>query len=149
MDPDRSMEPPSARPDAAAPPPGRLAVRVPLLIMGTLLLGVGLAGVFLPVVPGTPLILLGAACWARGSPRLHQALCSSRLFGPAIRDWQEHRSIGRGAKVTAIAMVIVSFGTSIAFFAEGKAVRATLGVAGICVIAFLWRIPTRKPGSPD
>ena len=68
-------------------------VRAALVLAGSGFVVVGLAGIFLPVLPTTPFLLLAAACYARASRRFYNALLNSRLFGPAILEWQQHRAI--------------------------------------------------------
>ena len=60
----------------------------------------GLAGIFVPLLPTTPFLLLAAALWVRSSPRLYGWLVSHRRrLGPYIRQFREHRAIPLRAKV--------------------------------------------------
>jgi uncharacterized membrane protein YbaN (DUF454 family) len=113
--------------------------------LGCLLVGLGAVGVLLPLLPTTPLMLLAAACFARGSGRLHAWLHGTRLFGPTLRAWEETRSMPAGAKVTAITLVVVVLGSTILFAVSHPALRVALAVLGLGIIAYLARIPTR-PG---
>ena len=72
-------------------------------------LGLGAIGAFLPVLPTTPLVILAAFCFGKGSPRLRQWLVGHPRFGSAIRDWEERGAIPRRAKVMACAMMIATF----------------------------------------
>ena len=69
-----------------------------LIILGAVSLGLGVAGMFLPVLPTTPFLLLTAWCWMKGSPRLHAWLMAHPKLGPYIRDFQEHKCINCGCK---------------------------------------------------
>ena len=89
---------------------------------------------------------VAAACFARGSRRLHARLLNSRLFGPTIRAWQETRSIPLGAKVTAIVLIVAAFTSTIVFAVSHPAFRIGLAVLGLGLITYLWRIPTRRRG---
>ncbi|WP_395539498.1 YbaN family protein [Neotabrizicola sp. sgz301269] len=75
------------------------------LASGLLFLALGGLGVVLPVLPTTPFLLVAAACFARSSPRLHGWLLAHPLFGPPIRDWQNHGAIRPGAKALAVSMM--------------------------------------------
>ncbi|MDO5059604.1 MAG: YbaN family protein, partial [Neisseria sp.] len=56
-------------------------------LFGAIAFSLGVIGIFLPVLPTTPFILLAAACWAKASPRFHQWLLNHRYFGPMVADW--------------------------------------------------------------
>ncbi len=73
-------------------------VRMLLWAVGALSLLLGLAGIFLPILPTAPFVLLTAGCWAKASPRFHQALLDHRHTGPIIRAWEERRAIPRLGK---------------------------------------------------
>lgn len=83
--------------------------------LGFFFIGLGMIGVFLPLLPTIPFLLLSAACFAKSSERWHQWLLSNRIFGPMIIDWQERKCITRSTKIFAIAMVVLFGGYSIIF----------------------------------
>ena len=112
-------------------------------VLGCLFVGLGVIGVVVPVLPTTPFILLAAACFARGSRRLHAWLLGTRLFGPMIRAWQETRSIPIRAKITAISLIVLLMGTTMIFFVAHPALRLSLAAIGFGVIVYLLRVPTR------
>lgn len=84
-----------------------------LTIIGAVSLGLGVAGMFLPVLPTTPFLLLSAWCWMKGSPRLHSWLMSHPKFGPYIKDFQEHKCISRRVKVVSIVTLWLTISLSI------------------------------------
>lgn len=81
--------------------------------LGSVSLGLGIVGIFLPLLPTTPFVLLAAFFFSRSSPAVHDWLLAHKTFGPAIRDWRENRAISRrGKTAAAIAMgaaLLVSF----------------------------------------
>lgn len=82
----------------------------PLYLLGGLALtGVGVAGYFLPVLPGTVFLILAAACFARSSPRLEAWLVNHPQFGPSIRAWRDTGAIPTPAKIIAIVSMAASF----------------------------------------
>ncbi|MEC7257498.1 MAG: YbaN family protein, partial [Pseudomonadota bacterium] len=66
----------------------RRAMRPLWTLAGLLSLAVGILGIFLPVLPTTPLVLLAAFCFGKGSPRLRAWILEHRRFGPMIADWE-------------------------------------------------------------
>ena len=112
------------------------------IIVGTIALVIGAIGLFLPVVPTTPLVLLAAACYYRGSDRLHTWILSSRWFGDTIKNYQEGRGLTRDTKVRAISMMWAMILISAWFFVSNLFVRvAMIGVA-MGVTVYLVRLPT-------
>ena len=103
-----------------------------LIAFGLLFVGLAVLGMFLPVLPTTPLLLLALACFARSSEQLHGWLLSHRVFGPFLKHWQETRSMPRRAKIAAVASIVFVGGTSVFFFVEG--IELKFAVAGILLI---------------
>lgn len=101
-----------------------------LIFVGTVSVGLGILGIFLPLLPTTPFLLLAAACYARSSDRFHDWLMNHRVFGEYIRNYRDHRAIRFRAKVTGITLLWVTIGISI-FLVSYFWVRILL--AGIAV----------------
>ena len=78
------------------------------LLLGTLCLILGIIGIFLPVLPTTPLLLLTAFCYYRGSSRMYDWLMSHPKLGPYIRNFREHRMIPRRVKAYILTMLWLS-----------------------------------------
>ncbi|MEM6532332.1 MAG: YbaN family protein [Myxococcota bacterium] len=109
---------------------------------GFLMLGVAAAGMFLPVVPTTGPTLLALACFTRSFPGLRSWLLQHRRFGPVIQQWEEHRSMPRKAKVTALLMMAGSaayVGLVATMPLWARALALTFIAVGAFVVA---RIPT-------
>lgn len=122
-------------------------VRVVLVVVGTVFVAAGVAGIFLPVLPTTPFLLAAAACYARASRRFYNALLNNRVFGPAILEWQKHRSIPYRTKLTAIVLMSLTLTVSILFFVEDGRLQILLAALGIFLAVFLYRIPSRDDSS--
>jgi uncharacterized membrane protein YbaN (DUF454 family) len=88
------------------------------IVLGGVSLGLGILGIFLPVLPTTPFLLLTATLWMRGSPRLHGRLMASKHLGPYIRNFREQRAIPLRAKMVSVAMLWAAILAS-AFLAVG------------------------------
>lgn len=138
---DRATEPTAGGP-GAAPETRSRGRRMLLMAAGSVCLGLGAVGALLPVLPTTPFVLLAAACFARSSRSFHRALRESRLFGPILRDWEDHRSIPRAAKLRAITLIVVVFSLTVILALEATAARLALGLLGVGLVLFLARLPT-------
>jgi len=79
-----------------------------LFILGWLLFALGFVGVFLPVLPTTPLMLLALWCFARSSRRFHDWLYTHARFGPPLQQYRQHGVIPVAAKSTALIFMSAS-----------------------------------------
>jgi hypothetical protein len=129
----------STRPRAHGSP----LVRVLFLLGGITSLGLGIAGVFLPVLPTTPFVILAAACFARSYRPFHEWLLAHRSFGPTLREWHEHRAIPYRTKLTAIAMMAAAMTASIVLFVEPLWLDVLLAAFGVGLAVWMYRLPSR------
>ena len=120
----------------------RSPLRYALIALGALFTAAGVIGIFLPLLPTTPFLLLAAACFARSSTAFHNRLLNHRIVGPPIRQWEETRSLSRRAKVSAILSIAVTFCISIAAFVPTTPGKIALALLGIGLIVYLARLPT-------
>ena len=83
-----------------------------LITIGTICFAIGLVGIFVPILPTTPFLLLAAACYLRSSPRFYHWLIH-RWFGTYIRNYTEGRGIPLKVKLSTIFLLWVTIGISI------------------------------------
>ena len=79
------------------------------LILAYLFLGLAIIGMFLPILPTVPFLLLSSWFALRGSEKLHYWLWTHPRFGKILRDWEQHGAISRRSKITAVVMLIISW----------------------------------------
>lgn len=120
-----------------------LAFRLILVTLGAVCVLLGVAGIFLPVLPTTPFLLLAAALFARSSSRVYNWLLNHSLLGPVILEWREHRSVPWRAKRTALVLIAVSFTLSIVFFVPYWQAQLAMGLAGCALWLWIYRLPSR------
>jgi hypothetical protein len=84
-------------------------MRVLWLAIGWTAVGGAFAGVWLPLVPTVPLLLVALWAFARGSPRARQWLFDHPRFGPMLHDWHAHGAIPRHAKILSIVGMTASY----------------------------------------
>ena len=121
-----------------------------LITAGTICVVLGTLGVFVPVLPTTPFLLLAAACYARSSHRFYQWLISNRIFGRYIRNYREGKGIPLRTKVVALTLLWLTIGYSAFFVLDSLIVRLLLlaiavGVTFHLVLAKTYR--GAKPGT--
>lgn len=86
------------------------AMRIFLIIVGSVSLVLGIVGIFVPMLPTTPFLLLSAAAWVKASPNLYAWLINHRIFGEYIRNYREHRAIPLRAKIISVSLVWLTIG---------------------------------------
>lgn len=91
--------------------------------LGFFFLALAIAGVMLPVLPGTPFAILAAWFFARSSEKWHQRLLSSKLFGPMIHNWEDNRCLSCQTKLVALVSMICAGGASLVFAVEDPLIR--------------------------
>lgn len=115
-----------------------------LMGCGFALVALALVGVFVPLLPTTPLLILAAACFARSSPRFHRWLLDTRLFGPLLREWEATGSIPLGAKVWALTLMALVGGASLVWFVRPWWARAAMITTLVLVAVWILRRPTSR-----
>ncbi|HEY0490330.1 MAG TPA: YbaN family protein [Telluria sp.] len=83
-------------------------MKLTLNLIGAIAVLLALLGVFLPLLPTTPFLLLASACFARGSTRLHGWLLNNKLFGAYLRNYEQGRGIPLRGKVVALGLLWAS-----------------------------------------
>lgn len=78
------------------------------ILLGSLSLVLGIIGIFLPLLPTTPFLLLTAALYVRSSPRLYNWLLRQKHLGPYIRNFREHKAIPLRAKIISVSLIWIT-----------------------------------------
>ena len=104
----------------------------------------GVIGIFLPLLPTTPFLLLAAYCFQRSSPKLHAWLINHPRFGPSIQDWRDHGAISRTAKIQAMVAMLAVLGISFALGVSSTVLIIQL-IVMVCVALFI----LSRPGRPE
>jgi uncharacterized membrane protein YbaN (DUF454 family) len=122
--------------------------RIALTACGTLCVALGGVGLFIPVLPTTPFLLLAAVCYARSSKRFYDWLLTNRWCGEYIRNYREGRGILLQQKILTIALLWLTMGSTAGFFVTLGWVRLILLGIGVAVTLHLVRIKTFTPTPP-
>ena len=100
-------------------------------VLGFFFVGLGILGLFLPLLPTTVFLLLAAGCFARSSDKWHRWLLSNRIFGPIINDWNEKKCVTASTKIVAVSSILLFGGYSMIFAVTNPYIRAV----GLLLIA--------------
>ena len=119
-------------------------VKHTLNIIGLIAVVLGVVGIFVPLLPTTPFLLLASACFARGSERLHRWLLTNKLFGSYLSDFEQGKGIPLRGKIMAVGLLWVSLGYSV-YLLSSVPLRLLLIAIGVAVSTYLIAfVPTRS-----
>ncbi|TWI50479.1 hypothetical protein IQ22_03873 [Pseudomonas duriflava] len=118
-------------------------VRYSLLALGWLSIALGVIGIFLPILPTTPFLLLAAACFMRSSRRFYNWLVNHPRLGPLIKDYLEGEGIPLQGKIYAITSMWISIGISCWLIPYFWA-RLLMVICSLCVSIYILKQKTRS-----
>ena len=111
------------------------------LVLGLLFFAIGVIGIFLPLLPTTPFLLLASYFFSRGYPPLHRYLINHHLFGPPIRDWEKSGAIRLKYKCLATAMIFAS----VAYLLSKENIPVAAKFTSVAIISigliYIWTRP--------
>ncbi|QQO08197.1 YbaN family protein [Breznakiella homolactica] len=118
--------------------------KILLLISGIILTVLGGLGVFLPILPTTPFVILAALCFSFSSPKLYNFLIRNKYFGPYIENYRTKKGVPLASKVRGIAAVWILLAFS-AVFMQKLWASILFACIAIGVTIHLLCIKTLKP----
>ena len=113
-----------------------------LITSGTIFVGLAILGIFLPILPTTPFLLLAAACYARSSQRFYNWLMNNRWFGSYIKNYREGRGIPLKFKIFTITLLWLTILTSTYFMINNFWIEIILIIIAIGVTIHILTIKT-------
>ncbi|MFC2019577.1 YbaN family protein [Chloroflexota bacterium] len=116
-----------------------------LITAGTFFMGLGIVGIFVPILPTTPFLLLAAACYARSSQRFYDWLLNNRWFGSYLKNYLQGKGVPLMVKVITIGLLWVTIGCSIVFAVELLAVKVVLLLVAVGVSIHILSRRTFRP----
>ena len=111
-------------------------------ILGSIFLVLGAIGIFVPILPTTPFLLLSAACYFRGSGRMHSWLINNKVFGGYLKNYKEGKGMSAKAKIFTITLLWITVISSALLLVPILIVQVALVCVCIGVTVHLIRIPT-------
>ena len=119
--------------------------KIILITFGTMSAGLGIAGIFLPVLPTTPFLLLSALCFSKSSEKFHKWLLTSRLTGKYISNYLSGRGMPVKQKIISISLLWLTIGSTVIFIIQALFVKIIILTIASAVTIHLLRIKTCKP----
>lgn len=114
-------------------------------VLGLLCLTLGVVGLIVPGLPGTPLLLVAAWLFSLSNDRLYRWTTTNRWFGRHVADYRSGLGIPRRVKALAVIMVVAVISTSVFYAIDQLWLRLVVGGLGAFGIAFILTRPTRQP----
>lgn len=119
-------------------------IRWVLITAGTIFLGIGILGIFLPILPTTPFLLLAATCYARSSKRFYDWLLKNKWFGKYIENYRKGKGIPLKVKVYTISLLWITILLSAIFFIDIFWIRVLLILIACGITIHILTIKTYK-----
>jgi uncharacterized membrane protein YbaN (DUF454 family) len=120
------------------------------IIFGTISLGLGVMGIFIPGVPTTPFLLLAAALYLKSSVRLYRWITSHPLIGSYIADYHQAKGMSLKQKISAISIMWFMLILSVTYFIQSNTLKIFVIIVGIIgtLVMGLW-VPTARRSPPS
>ncbi len=118
--------------------------KIIFITIGTISLGLGIVGIFVPLLPTTPFLLLTAALYFKSSEKLYNRLMSHKKLGPYIADFRIHKSIPLKTKIIAISLLWITILYSAICVIPLVIVKIVLLIIAIAVTIHILSFKTKK-----
>lgn len=124
-------------------------MRLVLFALGWFFVVLGVIGIFLPLLPTTPFMILAAGLFARSSPRFERWLLDHPRFGKPLADWRKQGAISTRAKILAVSMMAISLCVMWFFSSAPLLVRIGTAIVLAASAAFVITRPAPQPDVKD
>ncbi len=111
-----------------------------LISIGWVLVVVGVFGLVVPIIPGTPLLIIALALFSKSSERFHQMLLNNPWFGSSLKRWEDTKTMSRQDKRRAFLIVSITFSASIYILGQRPGLQIMLACIGTALLLLLWSI---------
>ena len=117
-------------------------LRFLIFSLGCISISLGVLGIFLPLLPTTPFMILAAWCFIRSSKKAHDWLYNHRYLGEILRNWDKNRSIAKRTKIIAITMI---FGSLVSVWLFVKFIWVKVFLTALLFLVMLFIATRAKP----
>ncbi len=107
-------------------------------------MGLGILGIFLPILPTTPFLLLATACYSRSSVKFYNWLLNNRWFGNYLKNYRAGKGVPIRIKVWAILVLWLTISYSALFMIENFIISTGLFLIAVIATYHIIKIRTFK-----
>ena len=107
------------------------------LLAGSVFTMLGIIGIFVPLLPTVPFLLLASYCYARSSEKCYNRMLNNKWFGKIIRDYKERKCVPVKAKIFSFVLLWLTIGYSILYIVKVQIIIIVLIAVGIAVSVHL------------
>jgi uncharacterized protein len=119
-------------------------MKIVWLLLGHLFVTLGFIGIFLPILPTTPFLILASACYSKGSARFENWIINHPRFGKSLREWRSYRVIRPRAKIMSTGLMSLSVGYVLIFTSAPLLGKIGIATTMMCVAFYI----LTRPSSP-
>lgn len=119
-------------------------IRYVYVVLGVLFCVLGVIGIFVPLLPTTPFLLLSAALFFRSSPRLYHFLLNHPQLGPYIRNFREHKAIPLRIKIISVSLVWLTILYAVFFLLDYWILEILLLFLAVCITVYILHFRTLR-----
>jgi uncharacterized membrane protein YbaN (DUF454 family) len=117
-------------------------LKIILMTLAWISLGLGVLGIFLPILPTTPFAILSGYLFSKSSPRLHKWLLEKPVLGEVIIQWERHGIIKLRAKILSTLLIVPLFSYTLTSIDTILSIKVTVLLIGLAVLTFIWTRPS-------
>lgn len=119
-------------------------IRYVYVVLGILFCVLGVIGIFVPLLPTTPFLLLSAALFFHSSPRLYHLLLNHPQLGPYIRNFREHKAIPLRIKIISVSLVWLTILHAVFFLLDYWILEILLLILAVCITVYILHFRTLR-----
>lgn len=119
-------------------------IRYVYVALGILSCALGVIGIFVPLLPTTPFLLLSAALLFRSSPRLYNRLLNHPQLGSYIRNFCEHKAIPLRVKIISVSLVWITILHAVIFLLDHWVLESLLLLLAVGITAYILHFKTLR-----
>jgi uncharacterized membrane protein YbaN (DUF454 family) len=117
------------------------------ILLGTVFIGLAFLGIFLPLLPTTPFLLLAAFFYVRSSDKCYNWLLNHRIFGEYLKNYLKNRSIPLKIKIGVLVILWFTIIVSVIIFISSIWIRLSMIAVAAVVTIHILRLKTDTRGT--